>query len=63
LFPKIKCALKGRRFQATEDIQKKKKKKKSDDSTESYSTTRVPKIFPTVAASLGKEHSCSRGVL
>jgi hypothetical protein len=40
-----------------------KKKKKSDSSTESYSTTEVPKMFPTVAALLGLEHSCSRGVL
>jgi hypothetical protein len=29
------------------------KTKKSDDGIESYSTTGVPKIFPTVAASLG----------
>jgi hypothetical protein len=27
--------------------------KKSDHSTESYSATGVPKMFPTVAASLG----------
>jgi hypothetical protein len=32
-FPKMKSALKGRRFQDTEDI-----KKKCDDGTESYST-------------------------
>jgi hypothetical protein len=44
LFPKIKSALKGRRFL---DIDKKKY-----DGIESYSTTRVPKIFPTLAASL-----------
>jgi hypothetical protein len=44
-FPKIKPVLKGQRFQDTEDIQK-----KCDDSTQSYSTTRVPKMFPTVAA-------------
>jgi hypothetical protein len=47
LFPKIKSALKGRRFQDTADI------KKCDDGTESYSTTEVPTMFPTVAASLG----------
>jgi hypothetical protein len=49
LFPKIKSALKGGRFQDTEYIH---------DSTESYSTTGVPKMFPTVAASFGKVHSC-----
>jgi hypothetical protein len=38
--------LKGRRFEDTEDIQK------CDDGTESYSTTGVPKIFPTVAGSI-----------
>jgi hypothetical protein len=42
-FSKIKSALKGRRFQNTEDI------KKCDHSTESCSTTGVPKIFSTVA--------------
>jgi hypothetical protein len=47
LFPKIKIALKGRSFQDTEDIQK------CDHGSESYSTTGVPEIFPTVAASLG----------
>jgi hypothetical protein len=36
--------------------------KKCDD-TESYSTTAVPKMFITVAASLGYVHSRSRGVL
>jgi histone-lysine N-methyltransferase SETMAR len=46
LFPKIKSALKGRSFHDIEDIRK-------YDSTESYSTKRVPKMFPTVAASLG----------
>jgi hypothetical protein len=56
LFP-IKYVLKGQRFQDNDDI------KKSDDSTESYSTTGVPKMFPTMAASLEKVHSCSRGVL
>jgi hypothetical protein len=48
LFPKMKSALKGRRFQGNEDIQT-----KCDDGTESYSTTRIPKMFPTVAASMG----------
>jgi hypothetical protein len=46
-FPKTKYVLKGQRFQDI-DIQK-----KCDDSTESYSTTGVPEVFPTVAASLG----------
>jgi hypothetical protein len=41
-------ALKRRRFQDTEDIQN-----KYDDGTESYSKTGVPKVFPTLAASLG----------
>jgi len=35
---------------------------KCDDCTESCSTTGVPKMFLTVAASLGSVHSCSRGV-
>jgi hypothetical protein len=47
LFTQIKSALKRRRFRDTEDIQK------SDDVTESYSTTEVPKMFPTMATSLG----------
>jgi hypothetical protein len=47
LFPKIHSALQGRRFQ---DI---KKVKKREDGTESYSTTGVPEMFPTVATSLG----------
>jgi len=38
--PEIKSALKGRRFQDTEDIQK-----SCDDGTESYSITGVPKCF------------------
>jgi hypothetical protein len=46
LLPEIKSALKGRKFQDVEDTQK------SDDGTESYSTTGVPKMFPTVVASL-----------
>jgi hypothetical protein len=57
LFPEIKSALKGRRFQDDED------KKKSDYSTESYSITGVPKMFPTVAASLGYVHGYSRELL
>jgi hypothetical protein len=48
LFPKIKSALMVRRFQDTEDAPG-----KSDDSSEGYSTTEVPKLFPTVATSLG----------
>jgi hypothetical protein len=40
--------LKGQRFQDTEDIQK-----ECDDGTESNSTTGVPKMFATVAVSLG----------
>jgi hypothetical protein len=38
--------LKGQRFQDIEDIQK------SDDGTERYSTTGIPEMFQTVAASL-----------
>jgi hypothetical protein len=44
LFPKIKSALKGRTFQGTEGIQR-----KSDNGIE----TGVPKMLPTLAASLG----------
>jgi hypothetical protein len=43
LFPKIKSALKERRFQDTEYVH---------DSTGSYSTTGIPKMFPAVAESL-----------
>jgi hypothetical protein len=50
LFPEIKFALKRRKFQNIEDIQK---KKKCDDSTVSFSTTGVPVMFSTVATSLG----------
>jgi hypothetical protein len=46
LIPKIKSALKGRRFQDAEDI------KKFYEVTESYSTKGVPGMFLTVAASL-----------
>jgi hypothetical protein len=42
-----KSDLKGRRFQAIEDNQKKYY------STESYFTTGVPDMFPTVTALLG----------
>jgi hypothetical protein len=45
LFPKIKSALRERRFQNTENIKK-------CDVTESYSTTGIPEVFLTVAASL-----------
>jgi hypothetical protein len=58
LLPNIKPPLKGHRFHDTEDIQK-----QSDNGTEKYSTTGIPKTFPTVAASLGYVHSCSRWVL
>jgi hypothetical protein len=46
LLTKIKSALKVRRFQDTEDM------KERDNGTESYSAIGVPKMFPTVAASL-----------
>jgi len=36
--------------------------KKIDDGSWSYSTTGLPKMFPTVALSLGQVHSCSRRV-
>jgi hypothetical protein len=39
---KNKSALTGQRFQDTEDIQK------YDDGIEGYSTTGIPKMFPTV---------------
>jgi hypothetical protein len=42
LFPKIKCALKGRTLQDTEDIPH---PQKSDNGTRSYSTTGIPKMF------------------
>jgi hypothetical protein len=48
LFPKIKSALKGQRFQDTEDTQK-----KCDNGIESYYTTGFPQMFPTVTASIG----------
>jgi hypothetical protein len=43
-----KSILKRRSFQDTEDFQN-----KSDGDTERYSTTRVPKMFSTMAASFG----------
>jgi hypothetical protein len=46
LFLKIKSALKGQRFQDNKD-------KKCDNSIESYFTPGFPKMFPTVAISLG----------
>jgi hypothetical protein len=48
LFPKIKSALKGQRFQDNEDI-----KKKCYDGSERHSRTGAPKMFPIVATSLG----------
>jgi hypothetical protein len=48
LFPKLKSALKGRRFQDIEDIGK----KKCDDDIERYSTTGVARMFPAMAALL-----------
>jgi hypothetical protein len=55
---KNKVPLKGRRFQDIEHIQK-----KCDDGTESYSTTWVPKMFPTVTASLGQVSELLKGIL
>jgi hypothetical protein len=46
LFPKIKSALKGQRFQDNEDTLP-PKKRNYEDGTESYSKTGVPKMFPT----------------
>jgi hypothetical protein len=46
--PKTKSALKGQRFHDTEVS----KKQKSDEGTQSYATTGIPKIFPTVTVSL-----------
>jgi hypothetical protein len=51
-----KSCLKGRRFQDTEAI------KKPRDDTESYSTTGVSKMFPTVATSWSSAHSCPGGM-
>jgi hypothetical protein len=44
LFQEINSALKERRLQDNEDIEK----RKSDNGTESCSTTEIPKMFPTV---------------
>jgi hypothetical protein len=52
LFLKIKSALKGRKFQDIEHIPP-PPKKKGDSGTESYSMIEVPKMFPTLAVSLG----------
>jgi hypothetical protein len=60
LFPKIDSALKDEDFRT---LKTSKKKKKCDDGTESYFIAGVPKMFLTVAASLGKVHSCSRRIL
>jgi hypothetical protein len=43
LFQKIKSALKGQRFQDTEDVEK------CDDVNESYFALGVPKMFATVS--------------
>jgi hypothetical protein len=48
LFPNIKSALKGRRFQDIEGIQN-----KCDNGTETYSITGVPEMFPRMIGSLG----------
>jgi hypothetical protein len=48
LFPKLKSALKGERFQGIEDIQK-----ESDNFSEIHFTTGVPEMFPAVTPSLG----------
>jgi hypothetical protein len=48
LLSEIKSALKVWRFQDIEDILK-----KSYDRSESYSTTGIPNMFPTLVASLG----------
>jgi hypothetical protein len=47
LSPEIQSTLK------CEDFRTLKESKKKFDDTESYSTTGVPEMFPTVAASLG----------
>jgi hypothetical protein len=46
-----------------EDFRLLMKTKKYDNCTETYSTTGVPKMFPTVAPLLGLMHSCSRGII
>jgi len=47
LFPEKKSALRNEYFRILKTF------KKYDNGTENYSRTGVPKIFPTVAASLG----------
>jgi hypothetical protein len=49
MFPKIESAIKERIFQDIEDIQN----KKNDEGAESCCKVRIPKIFSTLAASLG----------
>jgi hypothetical protein len=44
-----------------EDFRIVKTSEKCDSGTESYSTTGVQKMFPTVAASLGQVHRCLGG--
>jgi hypothetical protein len=44
---------KNKSFLRDEDFRMKKTLKKCDNGTESYSTTGVLKMFPTVVASLG----------
>jgi hypothetical protein len=58
LFPHIKSALEGQRFEDIENTHK-----NVMVALKSYSAAGVPKMFPTVATSLGKVHSCSRGIL
>jgi hypothetical protein len=48
LFPKIKSALKGQRFQGIEGIQK-----KYEDDTESYSSVGVPKNVSNSGSIIG----------
>jgi len=48
LFPKIKSALKGRRYQDTEDNHK-----KCDNGTENYWTPRLPKTFNNCGSIVG----------
>jgi len=55
LFPRLKKVLKGHRFEATEDI-----KRKNDEDTIRHPERGVRKMFPTVAAMLGKVCSCGR---
>jgi hypothetical protein len=52
LFPKIKSTLKGRGFQDVEDIHKNVR------TAMKAFHNRIPKMFPTVATSLGSLHGC-----